>query len=118
MDHSFLRRPLAPEPYIWMRNPGRPRCTKPPAPGAKPSQPRNPPSTLARLGNGERFIVRALFHHQVGAADSHKSRAPSHCCQPVGDDRFREQMGLRYGTKLGRTARGRPKKEKTEVVNE
>ncbi len=31
-------------------------------------------------------------------------------CQPVGDDRFREQIELKYGIRIGQMSRGRPRK--------
>ena len=37
-------------------------------------------------------------------------REATHYCQPVGDDRFRQQIEQQYGIKLGQMKRGRPVK--------
>lgn len=74
-----------------------------------------------QLGNSVEsrcHAYRELFRYQLSEADLHKFREAAHYCQPVGDDRFRNQIEQRYGIKLGRMARGRPKKKRTEVVNE
>jgi hypothetical protein len=44
--------------------------------------------------------------------DLHLIRKAAHYCQPVGNDRFREQIERKYGLHLGQMERGRPRKEK------
>ena len=61
---------------------------------------------------------RELFRYQLSEADLHRFRKAAHYCQPVGDDRFCEQIEKQYGIRLGKTIRGRPKKQVAEVVNE
>lgn len=58
---------------------------------------------------------RELFQHQLGEADLHRVRKAAHYSQPVGDDRFRQQIEQQYGIKLGQAKRGRPKKRKDGV---
>jgi putative transposase len=52
---------------------------------------------------------RELFRYQVSDQDLHQIRQATHYCQPVGDDRFRQQIESKYGVKLGQMKRGRPK---------
>jgi len=59
---------------------------------------------------------RELFKYQLSEADLHCIRKAAHYCQPVGDDRFRQQIEEKYGIKLGQAKRGRPKKQKDEGV--
>ncbi len=56
---------------------------------------------------------RELFRHQISEEDLHLIRKATHYCQPVGDDRFREQIEKKYGIKLGQMKRGRPRKHST-----
>ena len=58
---------------------------------------------------------RKLFQHQLGEDDLHRVRKAAHYSQPVGDDRFRQQIEEQYGIKLGQAKRGRPKKRKDGV---
>lgn len=55
---------------------------------------------------------RELFTYPLGEADLHCIRKAAHYCQPVGDDRFRQQIEDKYGIKLGYAKRGRPRKKK------
>jgi putative transposase len=59
---------------------------------------------------------RELFRIQLSDVDLHRIRNAAHYCQPVGDDRFRQQIEERYGIKPGQMKRGRPKKNLNEVV--
>ncbi len=54
---------------------------------------------------------RGLFEIELSAADLSMIRKASHYCQPVGDDRFREKIESKYGVRLGRAKRGRPRKQ-------
>lgn len=53
---------------------------------------------------------RELFNYQLSEADLHHIRKAAHYSQPIGDDRFRQQIEEKYGIKLGQAKRGRPKK--------
>jgi putative transposase len=57
------------------------------------------------------FAYRELFKTQLSEEDIHRVRKAAHYCQPVGDDRFRQQIEQRYGIRLGQMERGRPRKE-------
>ncbi|MDT8405275.1 transposase [Sulfuriflexus sp.] len=57
---------------------------------------------------------RELFNYQFSETDLHRIRKAAHYCQPVGDDRFRQQIEKKYGIKLGQMKRGRPRKKKDE----
>jgi hypothetical protein len=46
----------------------------------------------------------------------HLIRQATHYCQPVGDDRFRQEIENKYNIKLGQAKRGRPKKTKVGMV--
>lgn len=54
---------------------------------------------------------RYLFENQLSEENMHLIRKAAHYCQPIGDDRFRKQIESKYGIKIGRMARGRPRKE-------
>lgn len=72
-----------------------------------------PHEEYLRLGNRteERlYAYRDLFKVQISEEDLHRVRTAAHYCQPVGDDRFREQIEVKYGIKLGQVGRGRPRK--------
>ncbi len=45
----------------------------------------------------------------------HLVRKAAHYCQPIGDDRFRQQIETKYGITLGQMQRGRPRKENHEL---
>jgi putative transposase len=60
---------------------------------------------------------RELFKTQLSEENLHLIRKSAHYCQPVGDERFREQIEARYGIRLGQTKRGRPRKPSEEWVN-
>lgn len=53
---------------------------------------------------------RELFRAHLDGQDIHLIRQAAHYCQPVGDDRFRQQIEQRYGVRLGQMRRGRPRK--------
>ena len=53
---------------------------------------------------------RELFRAHLDVEDLHLIRQAAHYCQPVGDDRFRQQIEQRYGIRLGQMRRGRPRK--------
>jgi putative transposase len=54
---------------------------------------------------------RELFRSHLDGEDIHLIRQAAHYCQPVGDDRFRQQIERRYGIRPGQMRRGRPRKE-------
>ena len=54
------------------------------------------------------YAYRALVMEHLNEHDLHLIRKAAHYCQPVGDDRFREQIERQYGVKLGQMRRGRP----------
>jgi hypothetical protein len=56
------------------------------------------------------FAYRELFKTQLSEEDLHLVRKAAHYCQPVGDDRFLQQIEQRYDIKLGQMERGRPRK--------
>jgi len=62
------------------------------------------------------FAYRALFKHQLSEHDIHIIEKASAYCQPLGDDRFKQQIEKKYGLKTGYMSRGRPKKDKDELV--
>jgi hypothetical protein len=51
-----------------------------------------------------------LFRDQIDAEDLHLIRKAAHYCQPVSDERFREELSVRYGLEPGQMFRGRPGK--------
>ena len=57
------------------------------------------------------LAYRELFKSSLPEHDIHLIERASEYCQPVGDDRFREQIELKFGIKIGQMSRGRPKKE-------
>ena len=59
---------------------------------------------------------RELFRTQLGEEDLHLIRKAAHYCQPVGNDRFREQIERKYGLHLGQMERGRPRKPNNELL--
>ena len=72
-----------------------------------------PHDEYQRLGKdpSERaYAYRELFRHQLSEQELHLIRKAAHYCQPIGDDRFRQQIEHKYGIKLGNMSRGRPKK--------
>ena len=54
------------------------------------------------------LAYREMFCNQVDADDLHLIRKAAHYCQPVSDERFREEIASRYGIELGQMKRGRP----------
>ena len=78
-----------------------------------------PHEEYARLGTtpAERgHAYRELFKIEVTDEDLHLIRRAAHYCQPVGHDRFREQIERKYGIKLGQMERGRPRREMEELL--
>ena len=73
-------------------------------------------SRLGKTSDERCHAYRELFRYQLSEVDLHRIQNAAHYCQPVGDDRFREQIEERYGIKLGQMKRGRPKKESIEVI--
>ena len=70
-----------------------------------------PHSEYLRLGQTQeqrRRNYRSLFKHCVDSQDVENIRLATHYCQPLGDDRFREQIERTYNIKLGQLHRGRP----------
>ena len=53
---------------------------------------------------------RELFKGHIEVRDMHLIRQATHYCQPVGDDRFRQEIENKYNIKIGQAKRGRPKK--------
>ena len=72
---------------------------------------------LGRTGKDRCYAYRELFRHQLSEQDLHLIRNAAHYCQPVGNDRFREQIEKQYGIKLGHMQRGRPKQAEEGVPN-
>lgn len=62
------------------------------------------------------YAYRDLFKVQLSEENLHLIRKSAHYSQPVGDDRFREQIEARYGIRLGQGKRGRPRKQLEELV--
>jgi len=60
---------------------------------------------------------RELFKTHLSEEKIHLIRKAAHYSQPVGDDRFREQIESHYGITLGQTRRGRPRNRSDELVN-
>ena len=74
---------------------------------------------LGKTTEEQCHAYRELFRYHLSDADIHGIRQAAHYCQPIGDDRFCEQIQLKYGIKLGKTQRGRPKKQLAKgMVNE
>ncbi len=61
------------------------------------------------------YAYRELFKIQFSEEDLHLIRKAAHYCQPVGNDRFRQQIEHTYGINLGQMNRGRPRKEAEEL---
>jgi len=53
---------------------------------------------------------RELFRYQLSEQDLNLIRKAAHYSQPIGDDRFRQQIEDKYGVRLGSMKRGRPRK--------
>lgn len=53
---------------------------------------------------------RALFETRLSDIDVLLVRKAAHYCQPVADDHFSRQIAEKYGIKIGRMKRGRPRK--------
>ena len=67
-----------------------------------------------RLGqnrNEQCQAYRELFNSQLSEEELHLVRKSAHYCQPVGNERFRQQIEAKYGITLGRMGRGRPRSE-------
>jgi putative transposase len=59
---------------------------------------------------------RDLFKDRLSDTDVHRVRQAAYYCQPIGDDRFRQQIETEYGIRAGQMARGRPRKSKVEIA--
>jgi putative transposase len=70
-------------------------------------------STPAERG----FAYREIFKAHLSEEDLHLIRKAAHYCQPVGNDRFRQQIEQKYGIRLGQMGRGRPRKKTNELLN-
>lgn len=67
-----------------------------------------------RLGSSREercHAYRELFRNQLSEEDLHRIRKTAHYCQPLGSERFREQIEAKTGVKLGQMRRGRPRTE-------
>lgn len=53
---------------------------------------------------------RELFRYQLSEQDVHLIENASEYCHPVCDDRFVQQIEGKFGIRLRRAARGRPRK--------
>lgn len=71
---------------------------------------------LGATPDERRLAYRELFKTHLSEEDLHRVRRAAHYCQPIGDDRFRQQIEQRYGIKLGKMDRGRPRKEAEELL--
>jgi REP-associated tyrosine transposase len=72
---------------------------------------------LGRTSAERYHAYRELFKVQVSDQELHLIRSAAHYCQPIGNDRFCQQIEQRYGIKVGQMARGRPRKDDGEVIN-
>jgi len=59
---------------------------------------------------------RALFKYQLSEENLHLIRKAVHYCQPIGDDRFKQQIEEKYGIKSGQMKHGRPRRKTDELV--
>ena len=71
---------------------------------------------LGSTAESRRHAYRRLFEHQLSEENLHLIRKAAHFCQPVSDDRFRQQIEEKYGIKQGQMKRGRPRKKTDELV--
>lgn len=72
-----------------------------------------PHDEYLKLGNNidvRLFAYRELFKHQLSEYDLHAIREAAHYCQPVGNDRFKQFIEQKYGIKMGKIGRGRPRR--------
>ena len=65
---------------------------------------------LGDTGAARCHAYRGLFRCQLSETDLHLIRKAAHYCQPVGNERFRQQIEARYGIQPGQMRRGRPRK--------
>ena len=73
-----------------------------------------PHDEYLRLGDQQEsrgHAYRELFRYQISDADLHLIRQAAHYSQPVGDERSRIQIEQRYGVRMGRLQRRRPRKD-------
>jgi putative transposase len=81
----------------------------------------DPHEEYLRLGTDSETRTQAyreLFRHQLSEGDLHLIRKAAHYCQPVGDDRFRQQIEEKYEVKLGQMKRGRPVGRDLQLVKD
>ena len=72
-----------------------------------------PHAEYLRLGADKiqrELSYRELFRYHLDTDDLLRIRKATHYSQPIGDDKFREQIEEKYGIRLGQMSRGRPKK--------
>jgi putative transposase len=72
---------------------------------------------LGRTREARCQAYRALFNVSLSEENLHLIRKAAHYCQPVGDDRFRQQIEEKYGIKPGQMKRGRPRRKTDGLVN-
>ena len=78
-----------------------------------------PHEDYLRLGSSSAargHAYRELFKTGLSEEDLHLLRKAAHCCQPVGNNRFREPIERKYGLQLGQMERGRPRKPDNELL--
>ena len=63
------------------------------------------------------YVYRDIFKTHLSEESLHLFRQSAHYCQPIGDERFRKQIEMKYGIKLGQARRGRPKRIVSDLVN-
>ena len=63
------------------------------------------------------YVYRDIFKTQLSEENLHLFRKSAHYCQPIGDDRFRKQIEVKYGLKLGQSKRGRPRRVTEDLAN-
>ena len=66
---------------------------------------------LGKSANERCYEYRELFRHQLSEIDLHRIRSAAHYCQPIGDDRFRQQIEERFGIKAGQMKTWETEKE-------
>jgi putative transposase len=73
-----------------------------------------PHEEYLRLGEdwSDRYhAYRELFKVQISEEKLHLIRKAAHYCQPVGDNRFKEQIEAKYGISFGQMSQGRPRSD-------
>ena len=78
-----------------------------------------PHAEYKRLGETRDIRCRSyreLFKSHIEVSDIHLIRKATHYCQPVGDDRFKQEIERKYNIKIGQAKRGRPRKIEEDLV--